>query len=118
MCGNRPGDHFRSGLGVVVDEFLLLKDLSDKERLMFQSEMSPKRKDATVGVLLALFLGGLGGHRFYMGQTGLGVVYILLCWTFVPTVVGLVEAFFMSKRVREHNAQAATEVVMKIKAFR
>lgn len=41
--------------------------------------------------LLALFLGGLGAHRFYLGQTFLGLMYILFCWTFIPAIVAFVE---------------------------
>ncbi len=29
--------------------------------------------------LLALFLGGLGVHRFYLGHNGIGVTQLLLC---------------------------------------
>ncbi|MEN6449923.1 MAG: DUF4339 domain-containing protein [Thermoguttaceae bacterium] len=48
-----------------------------------------------VACLLALFLGGLGVHKFYLGQTAWGMVYllatILLCWTIiVPVVIGIV----------------------------
>ena len=101
-----------------MDEFILMRDLSDKERLMFQSEMEPKRKNSAVGILMAVFLGDFGGHRFYIGQTGLGVLYLLFCWTLVPGLVALVEAFFMPARTRTHNTNTATEIVMKIKALR
>ncbi len=41
--------------------------------------------------LLALFLGGLGFHKFYTGAWGWGFIYLALCWTFVPGIVALVE---------------------------
>ncbi len=41
--------------------------------------------------LFALLLGGLGIHKFYLGKIGLGVVYILFCWTGIPSLIGLVE---------------------------
>lgn len=37
------------------------------------------------------YLGGLGVHRFYLGQTGLGLAYLLFCWTFVPSIVALID---------------------------
>lgn len=46
-------------------------------------------------VLLALFLGGLGFHRFYLGQAGMGVIYLLFSWTLVPAFIALFEALFL-----------------------
>jgi TM2 domain-containing membrane protein YozV len=44
----------------------------------------------TAGVL-GILIGGLGIHKFYLGKVGLGIVYILFCWTYVPAIIGLVE---------------------------
>ena len=41
--------------------------------------------------LWALFLGGLGGHKFYLGQSGQGVLYLLFFWTFIPALVAVLE---------------------------
>lgn len=41
--------------------------------------------------LFALFLGGFGVHKFYVGKVGLGIVYLLFCWTFIPAIIALVE---------------------------
>jgi hypothetical protein len=41
--------------------------------------------------VLALFLGGLGVHKFYLGKSGMGVLYLLFCWTWIPAIVGLIE---------------------------
>lgn len=49
-----------------------------------------EKSRVTAGVL-ALLLGGLGIHKFYIGAWGWGIVYIVLCWTFVPGIVALVE---------------------------
>lgn len=45
----------------------------------------------TAGVL-ALLLGGLGIHRFYVGQTGKGILMFLFCWTGIPALFALVTA--------------------------
>ena len=33
-------------------------------------------KSFITALLLVLFLGGLGAHRFYVGKTGTGVLYL------------------------------------------
>lgn len=51
--------------------------------------------------LLALTLGGLGAHRFYLGQPKVGLAMLLFCWTFLPALVGVVDFVrlaFMSDR--------------------
>lgn len=47
-------------------------------------------KDKTVAGLLAIFLGGFGVHRFYLGQWW-GVFYLLFFWTVVPFIIAFVE---------------------------
>ena len=48
-------------------------------------------KSKIVAALLAFFLGGFGVHKFYLGQVGLGILYLVFCWTFIPAVVALIE---------------------------
>lgn len=48
-------------------------------------------KDKTTAAILALFLGGIGIHRFYLNQGGLGVAYLLFCWTFIPAAIAFID---------------------------
>ncbi len=52
---------------------------------------APNRRSKLAAGLFAIFLGGLGIHKFYLGRTGQGVVYLLLCWTFIPAIIGFIE---------------------------
>ena len=47
-----------------------------------------------IAIVLAVFLGWLGAHRFYLGQIGWGLGLLILCWIFMPlaVVVGLIDA--------------------------
>ena len=99
------------------DYFVQMKSLDEQQRLLFQNEFITRRKDVSTGVILCLFLGGLGLHRVYMGQPGIGAVYAIFCWTFVPTLIGLVECFLMPSRIRKYNVSLAHEVAAKLKAL-
>jgi TM2 domain-containing membrane protein YozV len=92
----------------------LLRSLNPEQRLAFQSEYNGRRKDATVAILLALFLGGFGAHHFYLGNNGAGVLYLLFFWTLIPSFVALIECFLLSGRVRRHNDHLAAEVARKV----
>jgi len=100
-----------------LDDLMLQKDMTDSQRMMFQSEISKGRKNRTTALLLTLFLGGLGAHRFYMGQVGMGLLYAVFVWTFIPSIVAFIELFFIMKRVDRYNEQLSIEVATKVRAL-
>lgn len=66
-----------------------------------QPAYGPQRlhnRNKTTAGLLAIFLGGLGAHKFYLGQIVWGIVYLVLCWTYIPAIVAFIEGimFFTS----------------------
>ncbi|MFC6787025.1 TM2 domain-containing protein [Halobaculum halobium] len=65
-------------------------------------------KDKTSAALLAIFLGGLGAHHFYLGNTGRGIIYLVFSWTFIPLLVGLIEGIiYLTKSEDEFQRQYA-----------
>lgn len=52
-------------------------------------------KSKTTAAILALFLGGLGIHRFYLDQPGRGVLCLFFCWTFIPAVIGFIDFLWL-----------------------
>ncbi|WP_437193413.1 GYF domain-containing protein [Planctomicrobium sp. SH527] len=67
------------------------------------------RKDRNVAAILALLLGGLGIHHFYLGNTLLGILYVLFCWTFIPAFVSFVEGIvFLCTSPSSFNARYNT----------
>jgi TM2 domain-containing membrane protein YozV len=90
---------------------MISKIPSDKQMLFFMQYNNTK-KNPTTAILLALFLGGLGAHKFYMGETGLGILYILFCWTYIPSIIAFFELFTLSGKVAKHNEQKAREIAM------
>lgn len=48
-------------------------------------------KDRALAAALALLVGGLGIHKFYLGKVALGVLYLLFSWTGIPSLIGWIE---------------------------
>jgi TM2 domain-containing membrane protein YozV/ribosomal protein L40E len=53
--------------------------------------VAPNGKSRIAAALFAFFLGAFGGHKFYLGQIGLGILYLLFFWTFIPALVAFIE---------------------------
>lgn len=80
-------------------------------------------KSQSVAVLLAAFLGGIGIHRFYLGKTVSGILYLLFCWTGIPGIIAFFEIFFIAFMSQTdwarkyNNGQLSNPVNGGIKAF-
>ena len=48
-------------------------------------------RNKLIAALLAIFLGGIGIHKFYLGKVGWGIIYFIFSWTFIPALLGLLE---------------------------
>ncbi len=60
-----------------------------------QPDMAAKAtgtKSRVIAIVLALLVGSIGVHKFYLGRIGMGILYLVFCWTFVPAIVAFVEA--------------------------
>jgi len=91
-----------------------VESLPPEQQAAFMAHYGALAKRPTTAVLLALFLGGLGAHRFYLGQMRAGMWYLCFCWTGIPALIAFVEAFTLTGRVIEINRRAAREAAVKI----
>ena len=65
-----------------------------------QTAANPERanwpvKNKIVAAILAIILGGLGIHKFYLGQTGKGILYLIFCWTYIPSILAFIEGIMI-----------------------
>lgn len=88
----------------------IIQQLPESKRHLFLMQYNSARKNPTVALVLALLLGNVGAHKFYMGQMGLGILYVAFCWTYIPGIVGIIEAFTITGQVHRYNAQKALEI--------
>jgi TM2 domain-containing membrane protein YozV len=96
-------------------ELDVLRTLNNEQRAYFQAEYNNVRKSTTTCFILALFLGGIGAHHFYMGKILLGFLYAVFVWTLVPSVIALFELFFITDRVNRWNENKAREIAEQVK---
>ncbi len=96
-------------------EIELQKTMTPEQRMYFQNEYSVQRRDPTIAILLGVFLGGFGAHRFYLGENGAGVVYLIFFWAFIPWIVAWIECIGMSEKVERYNQAKATEIAARVR---
>ena len=54
-----------------------------------------KKKHKWIAVLLAIFLGSFGVHRFYLRKPFSGVMHLIFFWTGIPAVISIISAIRM-----------------------
>lgn len=49
--------------------------------------------------ILALFLGTFGVHKFYAKKYKSGIKYLIFCWTFIPTILSIIDGIKNIKKI-------------------
>lgn len=91
-CGAEldEGAKFCNSCGAAVEGNSQAVTNQNQPAALSQQHSGSKKSKATAGIL-GILLGGLGAHKFYLGKTGKGILYLLLCWTFIPGIIGFIE---------------------------
>ena len=129
------------------DMIEMKKDLSAQELALVTLEMDRQKKHSTTMWLLWFFAGGFGGHRYYLGdkkraiaqtaacvlafivgvagiasantvqdvEAAVGIMYLLFL---MPAIWALVDAFLISRRLQEKNAEIEAKIVERIRSMR
>jgi TM2 domain-containing membrane protein YozV len=72
-------------------------------------------KNKVTAALLAFFIGGFGAHRFYLGQTGKGILYLLFCWTPIPWIVAFIDfIIFLTMNDKNFNFKYNQEFIQQL----
>lgn len=92
-------------------------DLTSQELSILQMELEKRGKNKMVMYLLWLFTGGIGGHRFYLGDIGYAVGMLLANWA-TCGIWSLIDVFLIGKRLETLNAEVEQQIINEIKANR
>ena len=65
-----------------------------------------QRKSKKIATVLAFpFLGGLGVHKFYLGQIGQGIVYLLFCFLVIPSKINFEFISYLSMSIDKFDSK-------------
>lgn len=93
-----------------MESNLLVKSKMTPEQLvLLQGEFDKKKKSKTTAYLLWFFLGVLGGHRFYAGDT-LRAIFMLITLGGLG-IWALIDVFFIGSRIEEKNNIIEAEII-------
>ena len=86
------------------------QQLTQQELLILQSEVDKKGKKKAPAWLLWLFTGGIGGHRYYMGDIGYAVAMTL-------TLGGLgfwalIDGFLINGTIERKNEELERDIMV------
>jgi len=93
--------------GVQIDaDAAFCAECGARQRPSSDAGGSDGEKDRIAAAVLGVFLGGLGVHKFYLGDVGRGILYLCFSWTLLPSLIGLVEGIiYLTKSDAEFQAQ-------------
>ncbi|MEA4931863.1 MAG: TM2 domain-containing protein [Anaerolineaceae bacterium] len=93
----------------------LLMSIAPEKQMLFNMQYQNVKKNPTTALVLALLLGAFGAHKFYLNQIGMGILYLVFCWTGIPSIISFIEAFTISAKVGEMNEQNANRIATMLK---
>jgi TM2 domain-containing membrane protein YozV len=79
--------------------------------------MNRKQKSKGLAYVLWFFLGVLGIHRFYSGQTGYAVCMLIFGWATLG-IWPLLDVFFIGRGIEQTNEAIELNVIQQIKAVK
>lgn len=96
-----------------MDNLILKRDLTAEQLSMVEGEVERKKKSKGALYLLWFFTGGIGGHRYYLGDVGRGVAMTLTLgglglWAFI-------DVFFIGSRLEDKTAMLERDAIEKVK---
>ncbi len=56
---------------------MMMKDLSENQKMLFTSQYDSAKKDAGTMLVLSILFGGFGVDRFMLGDMGMGLIKLL-----------------------------------------
>lgn len=98
-----------------MDNLLLKKDLTSEQLQMVESEVERKKKSKAIMYILWFFTGGVGGHRYYLGDIGYAIGMTVTLGGL--GIWSIIDVFLIGKRLEVKTAEVEREAIVKVKAI-
>jgi TM2 domain-containing membrane protein YozV len=87
--------------------------LSDSQKMQFVTQYSGVKKDRTTSLILSVLLGGLGIDRFYIGDTGMGLLKLFTLGG--CGFLAIADWFMISGKTDDFNRKKAHEIAAAVR---
>ncbi|WP_436860254.1 TM2 domain-containing protein [Staphylococcus caeli] len=64
-------------------------------RIYWIGESAVNEVNKVIYIVLAVFLGSFGVHKFYARKTGMGLLFLVFCWTGIPQILAIIGAIIV-----------------------
>ena len=88
---------------------MMTRDLSQEQRMLFNSQLGGAMKDRNTTLILSVILGGWGVDRFYVGDMGMGLLKLFTLGG--CGILWLIDLFIIRGRADDYNRQKAEEIL-------
>jgi TM2 domain-containing membrane protein YozV len=90
--------------------------MTAEQLAMVGAEVDRKAKSKGIAYVLWFFFGGIGGHRYYNGNIGLGIAMTLTLGGL--GLWALIDVFFIGRAVENRNAQMELDAIQQVKSLK
>jgi serine/threonine protein kinase/TM2 domain-containing membrane protein YozV len=99
----------------------LTQSLTPAQKLSFQTQFAAARRDRTTAIVLSVIpvVGHFGIGRFYLGQTGLGILHIVLTVALIipGMIFWIVDWFLIGPACDNYNRDKARQIALLVKSL-
>lgn len=64
-------------------------------KISWIGESAVNEVNKVIYIVLAVFLGSFGVHKFYARKTGMGLLFLVFCWTGIPQILAIISAIIV-----------------------